>query len=167
MMIGIPIIQLVLFGFAINTDPHNLPTLVEMNDESPVARAVLSAMDTSEYFDFIGFVTGAAEGDRALRDGTANFVVVIPPDFERDIVRGLSPQILISADASDPTAVGSAIGALSGILETRDRRDARRPARLGRRPAGAVLGGRCTGSSTRKGETRSTSCPACSRSSSR
>ncbi|RME15202.1 MAG: ABC transporter permease [Alphaproteobacteria bacterium] len=118
MMIGIPIMQLVLFGYAINTDPHHLPTLLELNDESPVARAVLSGMESSEYFDFRGLVYGPEAGDKALRDGTANFVVVIPADFERDIVRGLSPEILVSADASDPIAVGTAIGALSGIVET-------------------------------------------------
>ncbi|MCB1337717.1 MAG: ABC transporter permease [Maritimibacter sp.] len=117
MMVGIPIMQLVLFGYAINTDPHNLPTLLEMNDQSPVARAVLANMETSDYFDFQGLVTGPAEGDKALRDGTANFVVVIPADFERDIVRGLSPEILVSADASDPIAVGTAMGALSGIVD--------------------------------------------------
>lgn len=118
MMVGIPIMQLLLFGFAINTDPHNLPTLIEMADESPTARAVLSGMETSDYFDFIGLVTGPEAGDKALRDGTANFVVVIPPDFERDVVRGLSPDLLISADASDPIAVGTAMGALGGIVET-------------------------------------------------
>jgi len=116
MMIGIPIIQLVIFGYAINADPHNLPAMIEMNDQSPMARAVVSAMDASDYFDFLGYTTGAAEGDRVLRDGTANFIVVIPPDFERDIVRGLSPQILLSADASDPTAVATAIGALNGVV---------------------------------------------------
>ena len=116
MMIGIPIIQLVIFGYAINADPHNLPTMIEMNDASPMARAVVSAMDASEYFDFLGYTTGAAEGDRALRDGTANFIVVIPPDFERDVIRGLSPQILLAADASDPTAVATAIGALNGVV---------------------------------------------------
>jgi ABC-2 type transport system permease protein len=118
MMIGIPIFQLIIFGFAINSDPHNLPTLIEMNDEGPVARAVLSGMETSDYFQFIGVVTGAVEGDKALRDGSANFVVVIPPDFERDILRGLSPDILIAADASDPSAVGTAVGALNGIVNT-------------------------------------------------
>jgi len=118
MMVGIPIVQLVLFGYAINTDPHHLPTLLEMNDHGPVARAVLTGMETSEYFDFQGLVTGPEAGDKALRDGTANFVVAIPADFERDIVRGLSPEILVSADASDPIAVGTAMGALSGIVET-------------------------------------------------
>jgi ABC-2 type transport system permease protein len=118
MMIGVPLMQLLLFGFAINSDPHHLPTLVEMADEGPVGRAILSGMRTSSYFDFQGVVTGPDVGDRALRDGTANFVVVIPPGFERDVVRGLSPEILLSADASDPSASGAAVAALGGIVQT-------------------------------------------------
>lgn len=118
MMIGVPIVQLLLFGYAINTDPRHLPTLVEMGDESPIARSVLMGMQTSEYFDFTGVVTGREEGDRALRDGTANFVVVIPPDFERDMIRGDTPQLLLSVDASDPTAAGGAVAALNGIVDT-------------------------------------------------
>ncbi|WP_415182664.1 ABC transporter permease [Phaeovulum sp.] len=118
MMIGIPIMQLFLFGFAINSDPKHLPTLVEMADQGPVTRAVLMAMKTSDYFDFEGIVTDREAGDRALRDGSANFVVVIPPGFERDVMRGLSPQILLSADASDPSAAGSAVAAISGIVAT-------------------------------------------------
>ena len=118
MMIGVPVMQLLLFGYAINTDPHDLPTMIEMNDASPTARAVLAGMEVSEYFEFTGVVTGPAEGDRALRDGRANFVVVIPPDFERDILRGHAPSLLVTADASDPTAVGSAVSALQGIVDT-------------------------------------------------
>lgn len=117
MMVGIPIMQLFLFGYAINSDPKHLPTLVEMNDSGPVARAVLAGMETSGYFDFRGIATNAAEGDAALRDGSANFVVVIPMNFERDIVRGLSPQVLIAADASDPTAAAGAVGAMAGIVQ--------------------------------------------------
>ncbi|WP_300514106.1 ABC transporter permease [Aliiroseovarius sp.] len=117
MMIGVPVMQLLLFGYAINTDPHDLPTLIEMNDDSPTARAVLAGMEVSEYFEFTGVVTGPSEGDRALRDGRANFVVAIPPDFERDILRGHVPSLLVSADASDPTAVGSAVAALQGIVD--------------------------------------------------
>lgn len=118
MMIGVPIMQLLIFGYAINSDPRHLPTLVEMADEGPVTRAILMGMETSTYFDFEGIVTSAEEGDAALRDGSANFVVVIPPGFERDILRGLSPQILLSADASDPAAVGGAAAAISGIVDT-------------------------------------------------
>ena len=115
MMIGIPIMQLILFGYAINSDPKHLPTLVEMADNGPVVRAMISGMANSEYFDFLGVVSGAEEGNRALRDGKASFVVVIPADFERDIVRGLHPDILIAADASDPAAAAGAVGAMSGI----------------------------------------------------
>jgi ABC-2 type transport system permease protein len=116
MMIGVPVVQLLLFGFAINADPHHLPTLVELADNGPLGRAVLAAMKESDYFDFRGLVTSPAEGDRALRDGTANFVVVIPYGFERDVVRGLSPEILLSADASDPSASGAAVAAMAGIV---------------------------------------------------
>lgn len=118
MMIGVPIMQLLLFGYAINSDPRHLPTLVEMADEGPASRAILMGMQTSGYFEFEGVVTSAEEGDRALRDGTASFVVVIPPDFERDVVRGHSPQILLAADASDPAAAGGAVAAINGIVTT-------------------------------------------------
>ena len=116
MMIGIPLMQLLLFGFAINADPHHLPALIEMADQGPLSRAVLMGMRQSTYFDFKGIVTSPGEGDRALRDGTASFVVVIPPGFERDVVRGLRPEILLSADASDPSASGAASAALAGIV---------------------------------------------------
>lgn len=116
MMIGLPIIQLLLFGFAINADPRHLPTLVEVNDDGPLTRALLAGMDTSGYFDFIGVVRGPDAGEEALRRGEANFVVVIPADFERDVVRGLQPNLLIAADASDPSAVSGAAAAMSGIV---------------------------------------------------
>jgi ABC-2 type transport system permease protein len=116
MMIGLPIVQLMLFGFAINADPRHLPTLVELNDDGPLVRSVLAGMETSGYFNFQGMVHGPGEGEDALRRGEANFVVVIPADFERDVVRGLRPNILVAADAADPSAVGGAAAALSGIV---------------------------------------------------
>ncbi|MGB3336927.1 MAG: ABC transporter permease [Devosia sp.] len=116
MMIGLPIVQLMLFGFAINADPRHLPTLVEVNDDGPLVRAMLSGMQTSGYFDFEGVVMGPAAGEEALRQGEANFVVVIPRHFERDVVRGLRPEILVAADASDPSAVAGAAAAMSGIV---------------------------------------------------
>lgn len=118
LMIGVPIMQLLIFGFAINTDPRHLPTLVEMADSGPVARAVVSGMQASGYFEVIGTVTSAAEGDRALREGSASFVLVIPPGFERDVARGLAPDLLLSVDASDPTAAAAAVGAMPGIAAT-------------------------------------------------
>ena len=116
MMIGLPLVQLFLFGFAINADPRHLPTLVEMGDNGPLTRAVIAGMQQSDYFDFRGSVAGTAAGEEALRRGDANFVVVIPQNFERDVVRGRAPNLLIAADASDPSAVGGAAAALSGIV---------------------------------------------------
>jgi ABC-2 type transport system permease protein len=118
MMIGLPIIQLLLFGFAINSDPRHLPTLVEMNDNGPLSRAVIAGMQNSTYFDFKGPVTGVTEGEEALRRGDANFVIVIPENFEREVIRGQNPEILVAADASDPSAAGGAVAALSGIVST-------------------------------------------------
>lgn len=116
MMIGLPIVQLMLFGFAINADPRHLPTLVEVNDSGPLTRAVIAGMANSTYFDFIGPVANAEAGEEALREGTANFVIVIPSGFEGDVMRGRRPNLLIAADASDPSAVGGAAAALSGIV---------------------------------------------------
>lgn len=118
MMIGVPVMQLLLFGYAINTDPKHLVTYVEMADTGPVSRAIVEGMRQSDYFDFQGIVTSPAEGDRLLRDGGANFVLVIPEGFERDVVRGLSPELLLSADASDPAAVGGPASAIKSIADT-------------------------------------------------
>lgn len=118
MMIGLPIMQLLLFGFIINSDARNLPTLVEMNDSGPLSRAVISGMQVSGYFDIKGAVSGPDAGEQALRDGSASVVVVFPQNFERDVIRGRHPNLLVAADASDPTAVSGAVGALSGIVQT-------------------------------------------------
>ena len=116
MMIGLPIMQLLLFGFIINSDARHLPTLIEVNDDGPLVRSIISGMQISDYFDIKGAVTGENDGEQALRDGTASFVVVFPKNFERDVIRGLRPTLLVAADASDPTAVGGAVGALGGIV---------------------------------------------------
>lgn len=117
MMIGLPIMQLLLFGFIINSDARHLPTLIELNDNGPLVRAVISGMQVSDYFDIQGAVSGVGNGEAALREGRAAFVVVFPDGFERDVIRGLRPDVLVVADASDPSAVGGAVGALSGILQ--------------------------------------------------
>jgi ABC-2 type transport system permease protein len=117
MMVGLPIMQLLLFGFIINSDARHLPTLVEMDDSGPLSRAVIAGMKMSEYFDIQAAASGSS-GEEALRSGRATFVVVFPQDFERSVVRGLHPDILVVADASDPSAVGGAVGALSGIVQT-------------------------------------------------
>ena len=118
MMIGLPIMQLLLFGFAINADPRHLPTLIEVNDTGPLVRAIISGMANSTYFDFRGPVAGGTAVQDALRSGGANFVVVIPKNFERDVIRNRQPALLLAADASDPSAVGGATAALNGIVQT-------------------------------------------------
>lgn len=117
MMIGLPIMQLLLFGFAINNDPRNLPTLIEIADNGPLTRSIITGMESSGYFEFEGYVNGQNAGDEALRNGSANFVVVIPQNFERDVLRGNTPSLLVSADASDPTAMAGAVSALGGIVD--------------------------------------------------
>ena len=140
MMIGLPIVQLMLFGFAINADPRHLPTLVELGDNGPISRAVIAGMQNSSYFDFAGVVAGTAAGEEALRRGDANFVIVIPPGFERDVVRGRAPELLVAADASDPSATGGAVAALSGIVKVAIAETLTGPlARPGAAPAFSVI----------------------------
>ena len=116
MIIGVPIVQLVLFGYAINTDPRELPTAVIVADHGPVSRAILNAMDVSGYFDFDRASPSEAEAREMLARGDVSYVVTIPADFERQLVRGEHPQILVEADATDPAASAGGIGALSELV---------------------------------------------------
>lgn len=115
-MLVIPIMQLVLFGYAINSDPKNLPTAVFARDQGPLTRAVLAAVRNTEYFKFAVPARSAAEVESLIRSGRVQFAIEIPSDFERDVRRGETPAILVIADASDPTATGGAIAALQGIV---------------------------------------------------
>ncbi len=112
MMIGIPLGQLILFGYAINSDPRHMPTVVQVRDESTFSRSFLAALENSTYFDFVGRIESEDEAQRALQSGLAAFVVVIPENFERDLVRGDRPAILVEADATDPSAASAAVAAL-------------------------------------------------------
>jgi ABC-2 type transport system permease protein len=104
MIVGIPIIQLVLFGFAINSDPKRLPTMLLDADRSEFSRSIVSALANSNYFAFIGVASGEDEADRALATGRTQFVVSIPTGFARALMRGERPEVLVEADATDPTA---------------------------------------------------------------
>lgn len=114
MMVGIPLIQLTLFGFAINSDPKHLPTAVVLADPGPFARAYVAAMGNSEYFHIVGSVD-EREADRLLDRGDVQFVVTFPVGFQRDLVRGRRPQLLVEADATDPIATGGAISVLKHL----------------------------------------------------
>ncbi len=114
MIIGIPLAQLFLFGFAINSEPKHLPTVVVMADPGPAARAFVEAMRASTYFDIEGSVD-EREAARLLDLGDVQFVVTFPAGFHRDLVRGRRPTVLVEADATDPMAVGSALAVLNGL----------------------------------------------------
>lgn len=120
-IILLPIMQLFLFGFAINTNPKNLPTGLLAAQPSKYERTIVAAMKNTGYYK-IQILRSEAEAERDLRDGTLLFVVQMPPNFDRAVDRGETPSILVDADATDPTAVGNATGALQGIIPalTRD-----------------------------------------------
>jgi ABC-2 type transport system permease protein len=114
-MIFIPLFQLFLFGYAINTDPKHLPTAVLIQDESAFARSFLAAMRVSEYFDIRESAASEEELDRLILSGKVQFGVQIPAHFGRDLIRGERPAVLVIADASDPVAAGGAVSALQGL----------------------------------------------------
>ncbi|HRY24574.1 MAG: ABC transporter permease [Geminicoccaceae bacterium] len=117
MILVMPVMQLMLFGYAINTDPRHLPTVVLDEDRTTLSRSVLAALGNTGYFDFTAEAASHAAIDAAIESGAAQLAVVIPHDFSRRVVKGDAPRILVEADASDPTAVGSALGSLGGVAE--------------------------------------------------
>ena len=118
MIVGIPVIQLTLFGYAINSDPKHLPTALLVADHSEFSRSILAALANSDYFNFIGEAADEADGERMLATGKAQFVVTIPADFSRRLVRFERPALLVEADATDPAATGNAIAALNALAQT-------------------------------------------------
>jgi ABC-2 type transport system permease protein len=115
MMLGIPVIQLLLFGYAINSDPKQLPTAVLVQDQGQFSRSVLGALKRSDYFSIDYVARSPAEMDELIERGKVQFAITIPGDFTRRVVRRDKPQILVEADASDPAATGPAVSALANI----------------------------------------------------
>ena len=115
MMVGVPILQLLLFGFAINGDPKHLPAAILVADQSEFSRSFVAGLENSQYFRVTHRLQSEAEGDRLLATGEVQFVLVVPADFSRKLIRGEHPAMLLAADASDPAATGNAIAALNGI----------------------------------------------------
>jgi ABC-2 type transport system permease protein len=118
MMIGVPLIQLILFGYAINTDPKHLPTAMLVADQGVFARSLVRALENSGYFEIVQQAGSEAEADELLVRGDVQFVVSIPKDFERDLLRGQRPVVLVEADATDPVATGNALAALARLNHT-------------------------------------------------
>ncbi|NCD34162.1 MAG: ABC transporter permease [Spartobacteria bacterium] len=116
MMVGIPVMQLILFGFAINTDPKHLPTAVIMGDHGPFSEAIISGMQQSKYFHILPRAFSEEEGRLMLEEGEVLFVVTVPPDFNRSVIKGLRPDVIIEADATDPSAVGNAVASLRELI---------------------------------------------------
>jgi len=123
MMVGIPLMQLTLFGFAINSDPKHLPTAIRAADQGPFARTLVAALKTSGYFTLVREAASEAEAQELLQLGEVQFVINIPEDFSRRILRGERPRVLIEADATDPAATGPAIAAARTIAATVFARD--------------------------------------------
>ncbi len=115
MAIGVPIMQLVLFGYAINNDPKGLPTALVAYDQGPLARSVVAAVQNTGYFRITHQPASEAEGDRLLALGQVQFMIAIPPDFSRAVVRGEKPAILVAVDAADPAAASNAMAALAQV----------------------------------------------------
>ena len=129
MAVGIPILQLILFGYAINTDPKGLPTAVVSSDNSVMARSLIAAMQNTGYFRVTHTGTREDEGEALIETGRAQFLVVIPPNFSQSLVRGDRPVILVSVDATDPSASGNAIAALNVVAAQALRHDLTGPLR--------------------------------------
>ncbi|MFO1306590.1 MAG: ABC transporter permease [Burkholderiales bacterium] len=123
MIVGIPIVQLTLFGYAINTDPKHMPTALIVADQSEFTRTFVQAMRTSEYFRIVGELPDEEAGRVALAQGTAQFVLTIPADFTRKLLRGERPSMVLEADASDPAATGAALAASSQLVSVVARKD--------------------------------------------
>lgn len=123
MMIGIPMIQLILFGFAINSDPKHLPTAVYSADNSVFSRTLVWALRNSSYFDIVREPRNEGEIQRMLAQGSVQFAVHIPVDFSRKLLRGEQPELLLEADATDPSAVGFAISAINSLTQSVLNRD--------------------------------------------
>src|SRR6476661_2300270 len=118
MIVMIPVMQLLLFGYAINTTPRHLPTAVLLQEDSDLARSILKALENTAYFRFTREVHDVAEFDNLLLSGKVLFGVEIPRGFERAVRRGDHPALLVAADATDPVAAGSALSALGVVVQT-------------------------------------------------
>lgn len=115
MILALPVVQLLLFGYAINSEPRHLPTAVLVQEDSVFARSILSGLHNSAYFDLVAQARSPSELDALIRRGEVQFAITIPGDFTRRVARGDKAQILVEADATDPSATGPAVAALAAL----------------------------------------------------
>lgn len=141
-MLAIPVIQLILFGFAINTDPRHLPTAVHAEESTPIVRSIVRGFQNSGYFDVSLQCDALEECDHLLSSGDATFVIYIPANFTADLVAGRRPQLLIEADASDPVAASRALSFSDAIVSSALRNELKGPLaslRAGQQPVDLVV----------------------------
>ena len=137
MLIGVPLMQLVLFGYAINGDPHQLPTAVVAHDNGPLVRAIVRAAENTGYFKVVASPV-ESEAERLIATGKVQFVLVFPADFSRRVLRGEMPAMAVYADATDPAATGPALAALQALPQvalTHELTGALAPPRVAAAPA--------------------------------
>lgn len=123
MMVGIPIMQLLMFGYAINTDPKHLNTVLVVYDQGRLTRSLAQALENSGYFQIVNNDANAQVAADMLANGETQFVLTIPANFERDLIRGSYPSLLLEADAADPAATGNAIASLQSLIQSAFRHD--------------------------------------------
>src|SRR6185437_2991533 len=118
MIVMVPLLQLLLFGYAINTTPRDLPTAVLLQENTDVGRSILAALENTKYFKVTHIAHSEAEIDQLLASGKVLFAIEIPANFERSVRRGERPAMLVIADATDPVASGTALGTLGQAIQT-------------------------------------------------
>ena len=141
MMLAVPVVQLLLFGYAINSEPRHLPTALLVQEDSVFARSIVAALKNSAYFDLVAQARSPAELDDLVRRGEVQFAITVPGDFTRRLVRGERAQVLVEADAADPSATGPAVAALAALPSqalARDLKGALAPA-VGKAPFEVVV----------------------------
>jgi ABC-2 type transport system permease protein len=118
MMVAIPLVELVLFGYAINNNPHHLPTALVSSDQTVVTRQLEKSLANTDYFKFISRPKTIQAAEDQLAKGKVLFVVRIPPNFTRDLIHGNKPEVLIEGDATDPVGVANSLSAVSALQYT-------------------------------------------------
>lgn len=127
MIIGIPVLQMILFGFAINSDPKHLPTAIVAADNGVFSRSIVTAMQNSRYFDIVKTVKTEKEAEFLIEEGEVQFVLSIPENFNNHFTRGDRPALLLTADATDPAATSNALSSFQLLAENALRRDLKGP----------------------------------------
>ncbi|PKQ04984.1 MAG: mannose-1-phosphate guanyltransferase [Alphaproteobacteria bacterium HGW-Alphaproteobacteria-12] len=123
MMLGVPVMQLVLFGYAINSDPKHLPTALFAQDHSVYTRTLVKGLENTDYFNIVAWPETADEANSLIRSGKVQFVLQIPSEFSREMQRGERPKLLLDADATDPSATGNAVSGIQVLTTTVFNRD--------------------------------------------